>query len=227
VNALRARILRSLDGSDDGLSLTELIVAMAIASVVLVGVSTMFVSSLRQNRTVTAKTITTADARIGMEAMTRAIRVAVVPTAGTSPFNSPLATPVSSSRISVYSSLGAVTGTTDPLPTLVTFYYDATKKCLVREMTPSSGSLTSTCIARGRINSSGAALFTYYPLAADGSVSPTPYASTAITSNLPTIASVAINLEVTDPDNLSVRPTKLQDQVTMINIATALQAGQS
>jgi prepilin-type N-terminal cleavage/methylation domain-containing protein len=225
VTALRARLFGPVDGRDAGLSLTELIIAMAIASVVLVGVSTMFVSSLRQNRTVTAKTITTADARIGMEAMTRSLRVAVLPSGGTSPFNSPVGTPVSSSRVSFYSSLGAVTGTTDPLPTLVTFYYDATKKCLVREMTPSSGSLASTCIARGLINTSGAALFTYYPLASDGSISSTPYAASAITTNLPTIASVAINLEVTDPDNPKVRPTKLQDQVTMINVATALQAG--
>lgn len=220
-----AHLRRRLAGDDAGLSLAELVVAMAVASVVLMGVGTMFVSSLRQNRTITAKTITTADARIGMEAMTRALRVAVVPSAGTSPFNSPVGTPVSSSRVSVYSSLGAVTGTTDPLPTLVTFYYDATKKCLVREMTPSSGSLSSTCIARGIINASGDALFTYYPLAADGTVSTTPYAPSAITSNLATIASVAINLQVTDPDNASVRPTKLQDQVTMINIATRLQAG--
>lgn len=225
MTVLRARLFGPAEGRDDGLSLTELIIAMAIASVVLVGVSTMFVSSLRQNRTVTAKTTTTADARIGMEAMTRSLRVAVVPSGGTSPFNSPVGNPVSSSRVSFYSSLGTVTGTTDPLPTLVTFYYDATKKCLVREMTPSGGSLASTCIARGNINSSGAALFTYYPLASDGSVSSTPYAAAVITSNLSSIASVAINLQVTDPDNPTVRPTTLQDQVTMINIATALQAG--
>ncbi|MFL6100767.1 MAG: PilW family protein [Actinomycetales bacterium] len=209
------------------MSLMELIIAMAVASIVLLGVGTLFVSSLRQNRTVMAKTTTTADARIGMEAMTRDLRVAVVPSGGTSPFNSPVGTPVSSSRISVYSSLGAVTGTTDPQPTLVTFYYDSTKKCLVRELTPSSGSLTWTCIARGTINASGDALFTYYPLAADGTVSTTPYAPSAITSNLPTIASVAINLQVNDPANPSVLPTKLQDQVSMINIVTALQAGVS
>jgi prepilin-type N-terminal cleavage/methylation domain-containing protein len=219
------RLREVKDGSDEGMSLTELLIAMLIGSIVLVGVGSLFVSSLRQNRTVTAKTTTTADARIGMEALTRSLRVAVVPSGGTSPFNSPVATPISSSRISVYSSLGAVTGTTDPLPTLVTFYYDATKKCLVREMTPSSGSLSSVCIARGNINLSGDPLFTYYPLAADGTVSPTPYATTAITSNLPTIASVAINLQVTDPANPAVLPTKLQDQVTLINVATALQAG--
>jgi Tfp pilus assembly protein PilW len=209
------------------MSLMELIIAMSVASIVLLGVGTLFVSSLRQNRTVMAKTTTTADARIGMEAMTRDIRVAVVPSGGTSPFNSPVGTPVSSSRISVYSSLGAVTGTTDPQPTLVTFYYDATKKCLVRELTPASGSLTWTCIARGTINASGDPLFTYYPLAADGTVSTTAYAPSAITSNLPTIASVAINLQVTDTANPSVLPTKLQDQVSMINVVTALQAGVS
>jgi prepilin-type N-terminal cleavage/methylation domain-containing protein len=219
------RIRAVMDGRDEGMTLTELIIAMLIGSIVLVGVGSLFVSSLRQNRTVTGKTTSTADARIGMEAITRTLRVAVLPSAATSPFNSPVATPVSSSRISFYSSLGAVTGTTDPLPTLVTFYYDATKKCLVREMTPSAGSLTSVCIARGGINLSGNPLFTYYPLAADGTVSPTPYATTAITSNLPTIASVAINIEVTDLANPAVPPTKLQDQVTLINVATALQAG--
>lgn len=219
------RLREVVDGDDEGMSLTELIIAMMIASIVLVGVGALFVSSLRQNRTVTAKTTSTADARIGMEAMTRTLRVAVVPSGNASAFNSPLATPVSSSRVSFYSSLGAVTGTTDPLPTLVTFYYDATKKCLVREMTPSGGSLSSVCIARGGINLSGDPLFTYYPLAADGTVSTTPYATSAITSNLPTIASVAINLQVTDLASPTVPPTKLQDQVTLINIATALQAG--
>ena len=214
-----------LDSQDEGMTMTELIIAMMIGSIVLVGVGAMFVSSLRENRTVTGKTTSTADARIGMEAMTRTLRVAVVPSAGTSPFNSPAGTPISPSRVSFYSSLGAVTETSDPLPTLVTFYYDATKKCLIREMTPSAGSLSSVCIARGGINLSGDALFTYYPLAADGTVSTTPYAATAITSNLATIASVAINLEVTDLANPSVPPTTLQDQVTLINVATRLQAG--
>ena len=219
------RRLRGQDGERDaGLSLMELLVGMTIASIVLLGVGTLFVSSLRQNRTVTAKTTSTADARVGMEALTRDLRVAVVPSGQTTTFNSPIATPVSSSRVSFYSSLGATTATTDPKPTLVTFYYDATKKCLVREMTPFGGSLTSNCLARGLINVSGAPLFTYYPLAADGTVSTTPYDPTAITSNLGTIASVAIKLQVTDPANPSVRPTELDDQVTLINILSALLA---
>ncbi|MDP9219012.1 MAG: prepilin-type N-terminal cleavage/methylation domain-containing protein, partial [Actinomycetota bacterium] len=72
--------LRQLRATDDaGLSLTELLITMMLASILMLAVGTMFVSGLRQNRTVSGKTTSTADARIAMEAMTRELRVATIP----------------------------------------------------------------------------------------------------------------------------------------------------
>ena len=62
---------------DRGVSLIELIIVMTLLSLVTTLIATVFVSSLRQNRTVTAKTTSTADARIAMEALSRDLRVAL------------------------------------------------------------------------------------------------------------------------------------------------------
>jgi hypothetical protein len=224
------RLGRRHTRDDAGLSLVELLITMGMASILMITMGTIFLSSLRQNRTVIGKTTSTADARIALEAMTRELRVAVVPPGQPSALASASAT-----SVSFYSSIGASSATTDPKPYLVTLTADTTHHCLWRAMTPATvvgtvwswpvANIVQGCIARGDINTTGTPLFSYYPLAAYGTVSTTPYAAGSISANLANIVSVGINLSINDPNNPSVTPTTLQDQVTLINIATVLQAG--
>ncbi len=73
------------------------------------------------------------------------------------------------------------------------------------------------CVARGNINASGADLFTYYPLNADGTIGTTPFTAGQLSTNLGNIGAVGLTLSVTDTANPTVNPTVLQDQVTLIN----------
>jgi type II secretory pathway pseudopilin PulG len=203
--------------------MTELLVVMMLASILMLAIGTMFVSSLRQNRTVTGKTTSTADARIAMEAMTRELRVATVP-----PGQPAAIVSASPTAVTFYSSIGASTQTTDPRPSLVTLRIDSTNRCLWREMTPATvvGTTWSWpttnkvqgCVARGDIASP---LFTYYPINPDDTISTTAFATSALSANLANIVAVGLSLSVTDTFNPGVLPTSLQDQVTLINIATA------
>jgi type II secretory pathway pseudopilin PulG len=203
--------------------MTELLVVMMLASILMLAIGTMFVSSLRQNRTVTGKTTSTADARIAMEAMTRELRVATVP-----PGQPAAIVSASPTAVTFYSSIGASTQTTDPRPSLVTLRIDSTNRCLWREMTPATVEGTTWswpttnkvqgCVARGDIASP---LFTYYPINPDDTISTTAFATSALSANLANIVAVGLSLSVTDTFNPGVLPTSLQDQVTLINIATA------
>jgi prepilin-type N-terminal cleavage/methylation domain-containing protein len=221
------RRLRQVRREDRGISLAEMLIAMSIASIIMLAIGTLFVSSLRQNRTVSGKTTSTSDARIAMEAMTRALRVASIP-----PGKPAALITATTTSLSFYSSLGTSTATNDPKPSLVTFTVDTTRRCLWREVTPATvvgttwswptTSKKSGCVARGDFNTDGTPVFTYFPLAADDTVSTTAYAQSAVAANLGNVASVGLAVEVGDTRYPAVGPSTLQDQVTLINVATAL-----
>jgi type II secretory pathway pseudopilin PulG len=216
------RRARGAAGSDAGLSLAEMLIAMMMASIVMITLGTLFVGSLRENRTVIGKTNSTADARIAMEAMTRELRVATTPKGQTTALTSATAT-----AVTFYSSIGASTSSTDPNPSLVTLRIDTTNKCLWREITPATvvgatltwptASKKAGCVARGNINASGADLFTYYPMNADGTVSTTAYTAGQLSANLDNIGAIGLALSVGDVANPAVNPTVLQDQVSLVN----------
>jgi hypothetical protein len=216
------RRARGATGSDAGISLAETLIAMMMASIVMITLGTLFVGSLRENRTVIGKTNSTADARIAMEAMTRELRVATTPKGQTTAITSATAT-----AVTFYSSIGTSTATTDPNPSLVTLRIDTTNKCLWREITPATvvgttltwptASKKAGCVARGNINASGADLFTYYPLNSDGTVGTTAYTAAQLPSSLGSIGAVGLSLSVGDVANPTVNPTVLQDQVSLVN----------
>lgn len=221
---------------DRGVSLIELIIVMALLSLVMTLVATVFISSLREGQTVSAKTTSTADARIAMEALSRDLRVAISPD-GTSPAIS-TAEP---RRVTYYAALGASSATTDPLPSLVDFGIDTTARCLRRSITPAvlvgstltwpAAGTVSTCVARGDINATGGPLFTYLPLATVLVPDPPPFDSTppggVVSSDLSKIASVQITLAVTDAQLAAVAPTLVQGQVSLINVVNKLKGGAS
>lgn len=219
---------------DRGVSLIEMIIVMTLLSLVVTLVATVFVSSLRQNRTVIAKTTSTADARIAMEALSRDLRVALPPDGA-----SPAVSKAEPGHVEYYAALGASTATTDPLPSRVDFSIDSTVRCLRRDITPAvqvganltwpASGTVSTCVALGDVNADGSALFTYLPLATVLVPNPPAFDASApggvAATNLSSIASVRINLRVTDTTSPAVPPTLVQGQVSLINVVNELQGG--
>ena len=78
------------------------------------------------------------------------------------------------------------------------------------------------CVARGNVNVSRDRPVHLLPAEPRRHRQLDAFTSAQLATNLANIASVGISLSLTDPANPSVAPTTLQDQVTLINIATAL-----
>lgn len=214
-------------GDDAGMTLVELTVAMVLGAIALTLMSSMFVASLRHNRTVTAKTTATADARIALEGLTRDLRVAVPLSASV-----PAMVLAGPRRVTFYAARGASSATTDPLPSKVDYSVDTTKHCLRRTITPATraangalswpaASAVSTCLARGDINNDGSAIFTYYPRTTTATPTPAAFAFVSgqvATANLGSIAGVSIALTDSDVANPTVKGVQLQDQVALVNV---------
>lgn len=223
---------------DRGVSLTELLVTMMVFGILAVIVSVVFNNTLRSVRFVSAKTSTTADTRIAMESMSRALRVALTPPGQVSAFVS-----VAPNSVTFYSSLARGAGQTADLPTRVTFDYVPATGCLRETQvlavptgvpaTPLAwtGATSSKCLIRTYT----APTFEYFDDArltqADGSaVVPLTIPAGGLTSAtspdpLKSIASVAVSLDVQDPSVTDVRGVQARDRVTLANILAAKNAG--
>ena len=180
---------------------------MMLGAIAMVVMASVFVSALRHNQTVTAKSTSTADARIALEALTRDLRVAVPPNAST-PAISKRGKPVDHLLREPRSEHSHAA----PLPSKVDYTIDTTARCLRRTITPgqktagvlswpAAGAVT-TCVARGDINSDGSTVFSYYPQVTTLTPSPAPFAFTTGqvgAANLPLIAGVGLTLVDSDP----------------------------
>lgn len=112
-----------------GFSLPELLVSITVLSIVLAAVGTVFTGSLRTVRELRDRTTMAADARIGLEAVTRSLRVAIRPAGETSAIT--LAT---GSTLTFYASLNRSGTSTEPLPTKVEYAWNGS--CLTEAATP-------------------------------------------------------------------------------------------
>jgi Tfp pilus assembly protein PilW len=165
--------MRAKRGSDRGASLVELTVVMAIASVLLSGLSAIFIGMLGAVRTVTVTTSTLPDLRTALEAVTRTLRVAYQPPGMPASQASALvtATPTALSFYALLNRTGADSAA-QPLPMLVEYWWDGT--CFNQAVTPAralssppaGGPLyawdtgrTVTCLLR----TNQAPAFAYYP----------------------------------------------------------------
>jgi Tfp pilus assembly protein PilW len=211
-------VIRARRGEETGLSLTELLVTMMITSVVLALIATTLISSLRTSGTVNEKVQQISDARVGMEAMTRRIRVAVPPTTDVSAFES--AGPSSMTFFASIAPGGALT----PAPTRVSYDIDSTNGCLRETLTPGSGTVPpytyaaadqrSRCVAFGNIASTSK-LFTYF----ESGSGTTPLGSEAGVvdpADLAKITSVGIDLRI--GAGASGHSTTVTSRVTLPNV---------
>lgn len=213
------------DGSDAGFSLPEVLVAMALTSILLAALAGVFLSDLRATSRISAKVTATADARLAADTMSRRLRVAVAPDATRAAFES-----TGPRSVTFYASLvgaaagGVTTRENDPKPTKVeysvvgtTFSGQATT-CLREVLTPAVGTAapysfpasgaTTRCLAYGAINGDGSDLLTYHQ---SGS-------GTALAVTRDDIRSVRVALTVTATQGGQRATTTASTRVTCPNV---------
>lgn len=172
---------------DAGVSLVELLIAMSVASLLLICLGAVFAADLRTTTTIRDKTTVNAEVRLATDVIARRLRVATPPSSTSPAFVTTTSTEVSfhaslqDSAVLADASLRAV----DPPLTLVTYRYDDGRACLTETLTRATGSTTETCLVRG--TAAGQALFTYYAAASGG-------ATTTVPAD---VRSVGVDLEVT------------------------------
>lgn len=222
--------LRAAPRDAGAAGLPELLVSMVVFSVVTAAVSAVFVGIITTSRTASVRTGTTADARIAMEAMTRSLRVAVIPT------GEPAAITVADpTRVQLYSSLQRGAGQVAGRPTRVTYAYDAGTRCVTETQVPAADSgnparpfvWTAAGTTKCLIRTNAAPSFTYY---AKGSI--TNADGTTVAPLLPTsealratVVSIEPALDVQDPGGADIAGVIARDRVTLVNVATALSIG--
>jgi Tfp pilus assembly protein PilW len=209
---------------DHGLSVVELVVSMMITSIVLAGVGAVFVGVMRVVRVVSVKTTTTADARIGLEAMTRSLRVTSRPEGVVAAFTS--ATPTS---VSFYSSLNRGT-TGEPPQTLVAYSWNGT--CLNESRTPAqaissppiagpSYTWPSTAtVTKCLLRSTTAPQFSYYddPLISSGGIDSVAMPDTSTQALCKSIRSVQVNVSVQQAGSTDVAGVPVTSRVSLTNV---------
>jgi type II secretory pathway component PulJ len=221
----------SRPGRDDrGLGLVETLIATALASIVLVAVGTVFTGAIRVVRTVSVKTATGAEVRVGLEAMTRTLRTAVRPKG-----ESAAVLVADSSRLSFYALLnrsGAVQAT-DTVPTRLDYSYDGA--CLNQTQTPGvavvnpavagpfytwTGTSTTVCLVR----TATAPQFSYFAtaeIATSGTDNPAltiPSGGITATTDLGSIQSVQLLVTGTDARNPGVGGVQVLGRATLNNV---------
>jgi prepilin-type N-terminal cleavage/methylation domain-containing protein len=213
---------------DSGYSLVELLVAMGVASVLLVAIGVVFMAVTKGVRTIDTQISTAGDGRIAMEAMTRTLRVAAIPPILPTGATKSAVVTATAASVSFYALLNRTgsPATSTPNPTLVAYSYDGA--CINQSLTPqrtaADGSVSwdqntsTTCLARTTV----APAFSYFVngLADTSAISPVP-AGGLSAATLPTVRSVQVSIGVRDAKNPTVKAVSLTDRVTLTNVPSA------
>ena len=205
-------------GSEDGFSLTEMLVSIPIGIVLLSAVFSMMRVSVRQSVNVADKTEAVQRGRTAMERVTRQLHSQVCPTTtGTALTNA------DANTVTFYTDM---TGGTSA-PERHTITYDPTAQTLTQyEHVGSTGTWPSITYpgaptrTRQMLNNvtavSGVPFFRYYQYATDGTVSTSPMTTPVSQANLPRVVSIAVSF-VSKPRraNASSPTTTFQGEASM------------
>lgn len=164
--------LRTATG-DAGIGLVELLVAMALGSILLIALGTTFAGSLRTTSRATTQVSNTAEMRLGLDTVARHLRLAVSPSSASATLKLPSFEAATPTSVRFYASLTTPGSDADPAPTLVE--YSVTGTCLqearTRPVVTATGAWswtdpaavrTTTCLVRGAVTGDGGALFSYF-----------------------------------------------------------------
>ncbi|MEJ5868713.1 prepilin-type N-terminal cleavage/methylation domain-containing protein [Pseudokineococcus sp. 5B2Z-1] len=147
---------------DAGVTLVELLVAMAVGSLLLVCLASVFAADLRTTTTVRDKTETTAEVRLAADVIARRLRVATPPSS-----TAPAFVTMTGTEVSFYASIqdpaalgNASLRAVDPPLTLVTYRYDAGSACVTESLLGADGVQRTTCLMR--TTTAGGVTFSYF-----------------------------------------------------------------
>jgi Tfp pilus assembly protein PilW len=209
------------------LTLVELLVAMAVGTVLLAGVGTVFVATLTGVRTTNVKTSTGADVRLAIEAMTRTLKVADVPYGEDAAFVS-----ASTSAMSFYALLNrsGAASTAEPIPTLIQYSWSASTKCLTEKQTagtaiaaPATGGpyydwTTAPTQTKCLLRTTTAPTFTYFNSSLITAAALSGASSGLNAADLVAVRSVELLLVATDPSNPQITGVPANTRVTLENV---------
>jgi len=218
-------------GPDAGFTLPELSVAMSISVLLMAAIGAIMVGSLKADRQLSAQVGSTADLRIALESMSRALRTATAPTG--EPSALVVATP---EALSFYTLAQHTDSTATPLPTLVEYSWDPSAGCLKEARTPAralsapsgSGSIyawdtgrSSSCLVRTSTAPTLATpWFTYYTTGTTSSSISTTDAGLS-SADRQTVRSVAVSLTVAAVSSPDVAGAHADVRVNLANVVLA------
>ena len=225
---LLCRLRAARAAGDRGISLVELVVAMAVGSVLLLALGTVLAGTLRGSVTATQRVTSSAELRSALDTMARRLRVAVLPVGQPAAF-----TVATSTSVSFYANLvpagstgcpavAPATGTVTCPPSRVDYTISA--DCLWETRTTPTGTAATgwswdpaggavqarTCLARQQVVTS-TPLFTYY---ASSDVA-APALATPV-ANLAAVQSIAIDLGVRARSSAPV--SRAGTRLTLVNL---------
>lgn len=216
--------------ADAGYSLPELLVAMAITSVLLALVAGVFLSDLRTTTRISAKVDSTADARLVADTMARRLRMAVStdPNRTTPPFS----TPLRGDGVTFVASIaggavgGPAPGEANPKLTQVQYAVvpvmrdGVTTSCVRETLTPGTSTqapitfpaagAVSRCLAFGAVNADGQPLLTYF----------TSGTGTDATTSAGAVRSVRVSVVITSTRGDQRASTTATTRVSLPNVCT-------
>lgn len=211
-------------GRDAGMTVVELSVAMLITGILMAAIGAVTVGTLKAARVVNVKVSTAADARIGMETVSRTLRTATVPTGVTSAVTS-----ATSTGITFYSLINRSTALTvsgELIPTLIEYYYSG--GCMIEAQTParqvSTGvyawdtGRTTKCVLR----TTAAPTFAYYTSGSATTALTVPTGGLVL-ADRQSVQSVQVALTAADANNPTVSGIPMNVRVTLDNVV--LKAG--
>jgi Tfp pilus assembly protein PilW len=222
---VRARMVR--DGSESGVSLVELLVAMAITLLMLALISRMFAQVMRATSENQSTRAATGIAATVMDEITRVVRQGTqVATSSTVTEGAVLqGSNGTSLSIDTYVDAAVAAGQATIAPMRVTFTVDAAGNVVEQRyssvMTTGyavfAGSATSTRVVNGPVlTTASPAMFTY----SDGSGTAVVPGATGLSSTqAATVATVTVTITVANSLATGPSPVQLTNQVTMPNIA--------
>ena len=206
------------------MSLVELAVTMMVTGILLAAVATVTIGTLKAARVVNVKASTAADARIGMEAMSRTLRAGSIPTGTTS-----AVTVATSSQVTFYSKINRSTALTVSgtlIPSLIEYYYSG--GCMVEAQTPArqvsaavyawDTGRTTKCVLR----TTTAPTFAYYTSGSATTALTVPTGGLVL-ADRQSVQSVQVSLTATDASNPTVSGIPMNVRVTLDNVV--LKAG--
>lgn len=223
---------------DTGLTLVELLVTMIVFGILATAVAAVFTNTITSVRYVSAKSSTTADTRIAMEAISRSMRVAVTPTGEPSAFVT-----AGASSVTFYASLARGAGQTVDRPTRVTYDYVAANGCVRETQVPATptgnparpfkwtAAGTTKCLIRtyvppafqyfddGRLTLPNGTAVQPLTIPAGG------FSDTKDPAGRASIVSVEVAVNVQDPKVTDVKGVQARDRVSLTNLLAARTMG--